>query len=98
MVGGAVTCDCEEPGLERPCGIVGVAGAMQMDERVLIHVGEVGGVGEPAAQPAEEQRADVLEDGAVGLAVAGLCTRHPARATPTARCHAAAGPRDSRSD
>src|SRR5262249_54956541 len=47
MVGGAVTGDCEEPALQRPCGIVGVAGAVQMDERVLIHVGEVGRVGEP---------------------------------------------------
>ena len=70
VVGGAVTCDCEEPALQRPCGIVGVAGAVQADEHVLIYVGEVGGVGEPAAQPVEEQRADALENGAVGRAVA----------------------------
>jgi hypothetical protein len=64
-----------------------------MDERVLIHVGEVGGVGEPAAQPAKEQRADVLEDGAVGLAVAGLRAHHPVRPAAAAASRSILGPR-----
>jgi hypothetical protein len=44
-----VARDGEEPGLEGARGVIGVPRTVQVDERVLVDVGQVLGVGQPPA-------------------------------------------------
>jgi hypothetical protein len=81
-IDGLVSDDREEPGPERPPGVVGVSGAVDAEQTFLDTVVEDRHVAEFAQEEGANRRGHILEELPIGLAVALLRSGHPL--TPTA--------------
>ena len=72
--------DRKQPGLDGPRGLVGVARTVEREEGLLVEVSQVLRVRDPGAQETHELRADVVQQGPIGLGIPTLCVCHPLRA------------------
>lgn len=92
VVGDDIPRDREEPRLDRTRRLIGMAGAVQRDERVLIGILGVVYVTDAATEESGDGRADIVEEGAVGRCISGLRPRHPIGALPASIVGTSRGP------
>src|SRR5690349_4641499 len=81
MIGDHAAGDREQPWLDRPSGIVGMPGAVQRHEYLLVEVIALGLVPNPATKKRHHDRPDIVEQFGVAGGIAALSLGHEYRPT-----------------